>query len=305
MRAWAQPLHLPGVPPRRRAPCSLEQRGPAALRVRDVASAAGQSMMGVYTHFGSKPGLLEQLYLLGFGAARGLGERALARRARAELLAFAPGLPRVRARQRGALPPDVRAGHPRLRPVRRQPPGGTREAFEMLAGRGLHVEARGRRPGDGRAPGLGCDARPRQHRADAQEVGRCAGLAPPRGSRRRTSLRPSGCSSTGSTDAKFRVGPRCAPDAGARACSQPDRGVHGTGRTGRSEHEARHCGDRDHRTGHDRLATRRRCRGEARVRTVLRRGDGDGRRLRARARQGREGPAERHVHGPRSAVRRR
>ncbi len=44
----------------------LEERGPGALRVRDVAAAAEQSTMGVYTHFGSKQGLLEQLYLHGF-----------------------------------------------------------------------------------------------------------------------------------------------------------------------------------------------------------------------------------------------
>jgi AcrR family transcriptional regulator len=44
----------------------LVERGPAALRVRDLAAAAGQSTMGVYHHFGSKQGLLEQLYLHGF-----------------------------------------------------------------------------------------------------------------------------------------------------------------------------------------------------------------------------------------------
>ena len=44
----------------------LEERGPGALRIRDLAEAAEQSTMGVYTHFGSKQGLLEQLYLLGF-----------------------------------------------------------------------------------------------------------------------------------------------------------------------------------------------------------------------------------------------
>src|SRR3954468_3561238 len=43
------------------------ERGPGALRIRDVAAAAEQSTMGVYTHFGSKQGLLEQLYLHGFG----------------------------------------------------------------------------------------------------------------------------------------------------------------------------------------------------------------------------------------------
>ena len=44
----------------------MEERGPGALRVRDLAAAADQSTMGVYTHFGSKQGLLEQLYLRGF-----------------------------------------------------------------------------------------------------------------------------------------------------------------------------------------------------------------------------------------------
>ena len=44
----------------------LEERGPGALRIRDLAEAAEQSTMGVYTHFGSKQGLLEQLYLHGF-----------------------------------------------------------------------------------------------------------------------------------------------------------------------------------------------------------------------------------------------
>jgi AcrR family transcriptional regulator len=44
----------------------LRERGPGAVRVRDVAAAAEQSTMGVYTHFGSKQGLLEQLYLHGF-----------------------------------------------------------------------------------------------------------------------------------------------------------------------------------------------------------------------------------------------
>ena len=50
----------------------VEERGAGALRLRDLAAAAGQSTMGVYTHFGSKQGLLEQLYLRGFER---LGER--------------------------------------------------------------------------------------------------------------------------------------------------------------------------------------------------------------------------------------
>src|SRR5687767_3797734 len=44
----------------------LEERGPGGLRVRDLATATGQSTMGIYTHFGSKQGLLEELYLDGF-----------------------------------------------------------------------------------------------------------------------------------------------------------------------------------------------------------------------------------------------
>ena len=67
----------------------LEERGPGALRVRDVAAAAELSTMGVYTHFGSKQGLLEQLYLHGFER---LAERLAAVPSgsdRGELLAFA------------------------------------------------------------------------------------------------------------------------------------------------------------------------------------------------------------------------
>src|SRR3954468_6740258 len=44
----------------------LEERGPGALRVRDLADAVGKSTMAVYTHFGSKQALLDQLYLYGF-----------------------------------------------------------------------------------------------------------------------------------------------------------------------------------------------------------------------------------------------
>jgi AcrR family transcriptional regulator len=68
----------------------LEERGPGALRIRDLAEAAEQSTMGVYTHFGSKQGLLEQLYLHGF---RRLEERLSSvpsdGQGRQELLSFA------------------------------------------------------------------------------------------------------------------------------------------------------------------------------------------------------------------------
>src|SRR5215216_6414711 len=68
----------------------MEERGPGALRIRDVSEAVGKSTMGVYTHFGSKQGLLEQLYLHGF---RRLEERLDGvpsdGEGRQELLAFA------------------------------------------------------------------------------------------------------------------------------------------------------------------------------------------------------------------------
>jgi AcrR family transcriptional regulator len=68
----------------------LEERGPAAVRVRDVAAAADQSTMGVYTHFGSKQGLLEQLYLHGFRRLEDrLNDVPSGGDRRRELLAFA------------------------------------------------------------------------------------------------------------------------------------------------------------------------------------------------------------------------
>ncbi len=68
----------------------VEERGAGALRIRDVATASEQSTMGVYTHFGSKQGLLEQLYLRGFRLLEDQLERVpLEGRGRQELLAFA------------------------------------------------------------------------------------------------------------------------------------------------------------------------------------------------------------------------
>src|SRR3954463_10061296 len=68
----------------------LEERGPGALRIRDLSEATGKSTMGVYTHFGSKQGLLEQLYLHGFRRLEdGLKTVAPAEDRRQELLAFA------------------------------------------------------------------------------------------------------------------------------------------------------------------------------------------------------------------------
>ena len=68
----------------------MEERGPGALRIRDLAATAGQSTMGVYTHFGSKQGLLEQLYLYGFRRLEHrLSNVSAEGQSRQELLAFA------------------------------------------------------------------------------------------------------------------------------------------------------------------------------------------------------------------------
>lgn len=45
----------------------LEESGPQALTVREVAGRAGVAPMGVYSRFGSKDGLLEALFVTGFG----------------------------------------------------------------------------------------------------------------------------------------------------------------------------------------------------------------------------------------------
>jgi len=45
----------------------LEESGTQALTVREVAARAGVAPMGVYSRFGSKDGLLETLFVTGFG----------------------------------------------------------------------------------------------------------------------------------------------------------------------------------------------------------------------------------------------
>jgi AcrR family transcriptional regulator len=68
----------------------LQEHGPGGLRVRDLAAATDLSTMGVYTHFGSKQGLLEQLYLHGFRRLEDqLNGVPSGGRSRDELLAFA------------------------------------------------------------------------------------------------------------------------------------------------------------------------------------------------------------------------
>jgi AcrR family transcriptional regulator len=75
----------------------LAQEGPFGLTVRRVAQAAGVSTMNVYSRFGGKDGLIEQLFIDGFAR---LGERMMSlehtadpiddmRRCRAEYRRFA------------------------------------------------------------------------------------------------------------------------------------------------------------------------------------------------------------------------
>jgi AcrR family transcriptional regulator len=45
----------------------LESEGPDGLSVRRIAAAAGVAPMGVYNHFDSKFGIVEALYIQGFG----------------------------------------------------------------------------------------------------------------------------------------------------------------------------------------------------------------------------------------------
>jgi AcrR family transcriptional regulator len=45
----------------------LESEGPDGLSVRRIAAAAGVAPMGVYNHFESKSGIVEALYIQGFG----------------------------------------------------------------------------------------------------------------------------------------------------------------------------------------------------------------------------------------------
>ena len=49
----------------------LEERGIDGVQVREVAERAKTSTMGVYSRFGGKSGLLDQLYIRGFERLRG------------------------------------------------------------------------------------------------------------------------------------------------------------------------------------------------------------------------------------------
>ncbi|MGH3855010.1 MAG: TetR/AcrR family transcriptional regulator, partial [Pseudonocardiaceae bacterium] len=44
----------------------LDERGPDALAIRDIAARAGVAPMGVYNRFGSKDGILNALLQQGF-----------------------------------------------------------------------------------------------------------------------------------------------------------------------------------------------------------------------------------------------
>lgn len=55
----------------------LAQGGPQALRVRDIAAAAGCTTMTVYSRFGGKDGVVEAIYIDGFTRFKHALERAV------------------------------------------------------------------------------------------------------------------------------------------------------------------------------------------------------------------------------------
>ena len=129
LRCGACPAPRPRARPFSTPRCgSWRSADPARCASATWRRPPSKSTMGVYTHFGSKQGLLEQLYLHGF---RRLEDRLNSVPSDGSRPAGAagvrPGLPRVRARQRSALRADVRARHPGLRPLRRQPDGRTHD----------------------------------------------------------------------------------------------------------------------------------------------------------------------------------
>ena len=54
----------------------LVSEGPAALTVRRIASEAGMSTMNVYSRFGDKDGIVEQLFMRGYGTLAAMLEAA-------------------------------------------------------------------------------------------------------------------------------------------------------------------------------------------------------------------------------------
>ena len=179
----------------------LEERGPGALRIRDLAAAAEKSTMGVYTHFGSKQGLLEQLYLHGFRRLEDqLNSVPSDGQGRQELLEFALAYRAFALDNEALYGLMFERATPDFVPVRRQPPRSTHDVRNALNPR-RRLAPRLHQPGRRRTPRLGDDARTRHHRAHAQTVedpwsNTC------RATRRRTTQRPSARSSKRSTAAR-------------------------------------------------------------------------------------------------------
>lgn len=100
----------------------LADEGPEALTVRRIAATAGVSTMGVYSRFGGKDGVVDALFREGFdGLLAAMLEAPTTDDPLADLRSC---LPRLRRRQRHALPDHVRGRGPWVRAVRGQQGGG-------------------------------------------------------------------------------------------------------------------------------------------------------------------------------------
>ena len=95
----------------------LSADGADALTVRRIAAEAGCSTMGLYSRFGGKEGVIDELYVEGFRQlCDGMSDDAEDRRPGGRPPHLRPCLPPDRAHQRDALHGDVRWRGARLRP---------------------------------------------------------------------------------------------------------------------------------------------------------------------------------------------
>ncbi|MEZ5343788.1 MAG: TetR/AcrR family transcriptional regulator [Acidimicrobiales bacterium] len=80
----------------------LANGGASALRVRDIAAAAGCSTMGVYSHFGGKDGIVEAIYIDGFQRLTAALREPVAEPAATPALRRWRRLPAVGSKNRGS-----------------------------------------------------------------------------------------------------------------------------------------------------------------------------------------------------------
>ena len=99
----------------------LSADGAGALTVRRIASEAGCSTMGLYSRFGGKEGVVDELYMEGFQhLSEGMSAMAKTDDPVADLRACARALSPDRTRERDALHGDVRRRGAGLRARRRR-----------------------------------------------------------------------------------------------------------------------------------------------------------------------------------------